>query len=91
MNEDTIVVTATRPLPHGRQGEWHADANLIRLAPGLSQAQRDEAISQLVAEWRRGGLRVIPGGVLAVALLAVGVAAAMLVDVVAALSLQSVI
>lgn len=91
MNEDTIVTTAVAPLPYGRRGEWHADANLIRLAPGLSQEERNVAISELVAEWRRGGLRVISGGAVAVAAVVAGVAAALVVDVMPLVASQAVI
>lgn len=72
MNEDTIIRTI--PLRDGRRWEWFADANVIGLAPGLTEAEQDEAICELQAEWRRKGLRVIHGGGLGMAVAAVGVA-----------------
>lgn len=59
MNEDTIVRTI--PLHPGRRAEWFADANVIGLAPGLSECEQEEAITELQAEWRRSGMRLIPG------------------------------
>lgn len=71
MNEQTIVRTI--PLQPGRRAEWFADANVIGLAPGLSECEQDQAITELQAEWRRSGMRLVPGRLgIAVAAVAVG-------------------
>lgn len=65
MNEETIIRTI--PLRPGRRWEWFADCNVIGLAPGLTDTERQEAVTELQAEWRRSGLRLIPGAIAAVA------------------------
>ena len=57
MNEDTLI--KTMQLPNGRLWEWFADANLVVLSPCLDQDGREAAISELQAQWRRTGIRVI--------------------------------
>ena len=58
MNEDTLIKTL--PLPNGRDWEWYADANVIVLAPHLCPAERERALCNLQAQWRREGFRLIP-------------------------------
>lgn len=57
--EKTIV--KTMPLPNGRKWAWYADANLIALAPGLSEEERDDALTEVTAFWRRSCLRIVSG------------------------------
>ena len=57
MNEDTLI--KTMPLPHGRDWEWFADANVVALAPHLDVAEREQALSELQAQWRRSGIRLV--------------------------------
>ena len=58
MNEDTLI--KTMPLPQGRDWEWFADANIVVLAPHLCPAQREQALTEVQAHWRRSCLRVLP-------------------------------
>ena len=57
MNEETLI--KTMPLPQGRDWEWFADANVIALSPDLCPAKREAALSELQAQWRRSGLRLV--------------------------------
>lgn len=59
MNEDTLI--KTMPLPHGRDWEWYADANVVVLAPHLCPEERERALSELQAQWRRSGIRLVEG------------------------------
>lgn len=59
MNEDTII--RYMPLAPGtRPWRWHADANLVILCSSLDEHGREEALSDLQAQWRREGMRVVP-------------------------------
>lgn len=59
MNEHTLV--KTMQLPFGQPWTWYGDANVLVLSPDLkTEEQRQNAISEAVAHWRRNFLRVVP-------------------------------
>lgn len=55
--EHTIVKTLDLPL--GQPWAWYADANVVGLARGLSQQQREDALTEAQAHWRRSWLRIV--------------------------------
>jgi len=57
VNEDTLLLT--RPLPYGQEWAWHADANIVVLAPHLCPEERERALTEVQAHWRRSCLRVV--------------------------------
>jgi hypothetical protein len=58
MNEDTLIKTMA--LPNGRDWEWYGDLNLVVLAPHLCPAQREMALNEVQAHWRRSCIRILP-------------------------------
>lgn len=58
MNEHTVVVTM--PLPHGRDWELFTDANVVALAPHLTDCERAQALIDVSTFWQRNLLDVLP-------------------------------
>lgn len=61
MNEATIIKTLD--LPGGQRWELYADANVIALAPGLTDCERDQALDEVCAHWRQSTFPPEWGGV----------------------------
>jgi hypothetical protein len=60
LNEDTLI--KTMPLPFGQRWLWLADANMVLLSPCLDERQREMAMGELQAHWRRSCIRVVEDG-----------------------------
>lgn len=58
MNEETLIRTVE--LPYGQDWLWYGDANILCLSPRLhTEADRQAAITEAVAHWRRNLIRVV--------------------------------
>lgn len=75
MNEATIIKTLD--LPPGQDWILYSDANVIVLASRLDPCERDRALDEVCAHWRRSRFTVVP----AAAVLALTGAAAALAQV----------
>lgn len=59
VNEHTLIKTL--PLPFGQMWTWYGDANVLALSPNLrTEAERQAAITEALAHWRRNFIRVVP-------------------------------
>lgn len=57
MVEQTVVQVLD--LPEGTDWVWFGDANIVGVARRLCPEGRDQALSDLQAEWRRSMIRVV--------------------------------
>lgn len=55
--EQTVVLTIA--LPEGQRWAWLGDCNVLALSPHLNATERQEALIEVGATWRRSFLRVV--------------------------------
>lgn len=63
VTEKTLI--KTMELPYGQAWAWFADANVVGLSATLNDEERENALSEVQAHWRRACLTVVPDNAVA--------------------------
>lgn len=78
MTEKTLI--KTMPLPFGQCWAWYPDANVIALSPDLTESEREHALCEVQAHWRRSCIRIVGGAATTVGAVASAIISAPLLE-----------